>query len=259
MRQSSLAWRFADWELAVGWTGFGDCEAIFFDLDDTLIDFGGSTERCWEQACAELVSSDAGYSPAEIRSAIAAAGAWYWSDAGRHRLGRADLLAATRDIVTLALERIGVLDDALVWALAARYRELRDAHIAVYDGAVETLDALRDAGHRLGLITNGAASDQRGKLARFDLARHFAYIGIEGEAGVGKPEADAYWRALRALDCAPAAAWMVGDNLEWDVIGAQQVGLRTVWIDGHRRGLPDGSAARPHHIAVSVTELAAFR
>jgi putative hydrolase of the HAD superfamily len=48
---------------------------------------------------------------------------------------------------------------------------------------------------------------------------------------------------------------MVGDNLVNDVECAGQLGIRTVWIDRGREGLPAGSAARPDHIITSLTEL----
>ena len=240
----------------MAWSGFAPCEAIFFDLDDTLIDFdGAAVERCWQLACAELVSDQADYTAAELRSAIKRVGAWYWADPDRHRRGRADLIEATRVIVAQALATIGRGDDQLARALAIRYRVLRDERLAIFPGVEELLGGLAAAGHTLGMITNGDSGGQRRKLERFDLAKHFAYIGIEGEAGVGKPEPEAYWRALRAVGCAPGDAWMVGDNLEWDVIGAQQLGLRAVWIDRRRRGLPDGSSVRPDHVAARVTEL----
>jgi putative hydrolase of the HAD superfamily len=240
----------------VAWCGFAPCEAIFFDLDDTLIDFdGAAVERCWQLACAELVSDQADYTAAELRSAIERVGAWYWADPERHRRGRADLIEATRTIVGKALETIGHGDEQLARALATRYRALRDERLAIFPGVGEMLGGLVAAGHTLGLITNGDSHGQRRKIERFDLAKHFAYIGIEGEAGVGKPHPEAYRRALRAVGCAPGDAWMVGDNLDWDVIGAQQLGLRVVWIDRRRRGLPDGSTARPDHVAARVTEL----
>jgi putative hydrolase of the HAD superfamily len=240
----------------VAWSGFAPCEAIFFDLDDTLIDFdGAAVERCWQLACAEVVSDQADCMAAELRGAIKRVGAWYWADPDRHRRGRADLMEATRTIVGQALETIGRPDDQLARTLATRYRVLRDERLAVFPGVAEMLAALVADGYTLGMISNGDSSGQRRKLERFDLAKHFAYIGIEEEAGVGKPEPEAYWRALRAVDCAPGDAWMVGDNLDWDVIGAQQLGLRAVWIDRHRRGLPDDSTARPHHVATRVTEL----
>jgi putative hydrolase of the HAD superfamily len=126
----------------------------------------------------------------------------------------------------------------------------------LYPGAVELLDELASAGYTLGVITNGEAALQRAKLERFNLIGYFTYVGIEGETGVGKPDVEAYWRAIRSLGCGPADAWMVGDNLEWDVLGPQRLGLRTVWIDRHRRGLPADAIARPDHITSSVAELA---
>ena len=48
---------------------------------------------------------------------------------------------------------------------------------------------------------------------------------------------------------------MVGDHLVNDVEGARQLGIRTVWVDRARTGLPAGSATRPDHIIGSLTEL----
>jgi putative hydrolase of the HAD superfamily len=38
---------------------------------------------------------------------------WYWSDPGRHRVGRLDLFAARREIVVISLRELGVEDPAL--------------------------------------------------------------------------------------------------------------------------------------------------
>jgi putative hydrolase of the HAD superfamily len=242
---------------AVPWSGFAPCEAIFFDLDDTLIDFDGGIDECWQAVCAEAAGPGAGFSARELRAAITRVAGFYWSDPERHRIGRADLMAATRAIVGEALDGLGASNEALAAQLAARYRTLRDDGLVLYPGAVELLDELISAGHTLGVITNGEAALQRAKLERFNLIGYFTYVGIEGEAGVGKPDAEAYWRALQSLGCAPADSWMIGDNLEWDVLGPQRLGLRTVWIDRHARGLPENTTARPDHITKSVAELAA--
>ena len=236
----------------MAWAGFEPCAAIFFDLDDTLVeDNGPAVEACWLDACAEAAELP----QAELRQAIREISAWYWSDPDRHRIGRSDLLAATVEVVGRALAQLGAPDDELARRLAVRYRALRDERLALLDGAVETIAALGAAGYTLGMITNGAALAQRAKIERFALAAHFAYIGIEGEAGVGKPDAEAYRRALRAVGCEASAAWMVGDNLAWDIIAPQRLGLRTVWIDRHGDGLPAGVEARPDHTVACVLEL----
>lgn len=223
---------------------------ILLDLDDTILDDSGAAAAAWEQACRE---HDA---PAPLVDAIREAGAWFWSDPERHRTGRADLFEARRKIVATALERLGLDDDGLSTRVATRLNELRDAAISPLPGAIDTLETLRTRGVGLGLVTNGSARHQRWKLERFGLADRFDYIGIEGEAGVGKPEPEAFLRALRALGAAPADAWMVGDNLRFDIGGAQGVGVHGIWVDLRDRGLPEDPPAIPDRIVTSIVELA---
>jgi HAD superfamily hydrolase (TIGR01458 family) len=59
--------------------------------------------------------------------------------------------------------------------------------------------------------------------------------GLEYAAGVvatvlGKPSPAYFGAALEALDADPEQAWIVGDDLESDVAGGQQAGLRTVLV-----------------------------
>jgi putative hydrolase of the HAD superfamily len=50
---------------------------------------------------------------------------------------------------------------------------------------------------------------------------------------------------------------MVGDNLEWDVAGAQAVGIRGIWLDKAGSGVPEGVAIRPDAVIRSIAELLA--
>ncbi len=222
---------------------------ILLDLDDTILDDTGGASAAWEQAC---IDSDA---PAELYGAIRTAGAWFWSDADRHRTGRADLLEARRTIAATALANLGLPDDGLSTRISARLNQLRDEAMAPLPGAIEALDVLRGRGIRLGLLTNGSARHQRWKIDRFSLEAHFDYVGIEGEVGFGKPEPEAFLRALRAFSAEPGDAWMVGDNLVFDVGGAQAVGMHGVWVDVRGRGLPESPIAVPDRIVRSIAEL----
>jgi HAD superfamily hydrolase (TIGR01458 family) len=47
---------------------------------------------------------------------------------------------------------------------------------------------------------------------------------------LGKPSATYFDAALEALDAEPGMTWMVGDDLESDIAGAQRCGLRTVLV-----------------------------
>jgi putative hydrolase of the HAD superfamily len=222
---------------------------ILLDLDDTILDDTGPVGDCWRRACAE----DA-VDPAALEESVLAVSAWYWGDPERHRAGRADLLRATTTVVELALERLGRPDADAAARIAGRYRALRDEATCLLPGAVATLERLRARGVALGLITNGAAAPQRAKLARFDLERHFDYVGVEGELGFGKPDPRAYTTAVAALGCEPAAAWMVGDNLEWDVLAPQRQGIHGVWVNPAGRQPPPGAPA-PLRVIAAISEL----
>jgi HAD superfamily hydrolase (TIGR01458 family) len=78
--------------------------------------------------------------------------------------------------------------------------------------------------------------------------------GLEYAAGIeatvlGKPSPAYFAAAVDALDADPELAWMVGDDLEGDIAGAQAAGLRTVLVRtgkfrpddlDHARISPDG-------------------
>jgi HAD superfamily hydrolase (TIGR01458 family) len=68
---------------------------------------------------------------------------------------------------------------------------------------------------------------------QFDAGAYVA--GLEYAAGVeatvlGKPSASYFAAACRALDADPHMAWMIGDDLESDVAGAQGIGMKTVLV-----------------------------
>ena len=78
---------------------------------------------------------------------------------------------------------------------------------------------------------------------------------IESEFGVGKPEERVYLYALDELDSRPSEAWMVGDNLEWDVAAPQRLGMVGIWVDSAGRGLPESSGVRPDRIIGGLPDL----
>lgn len=95
------------------------------------------------------------------------------------------------------------------------------------------------------------------KITRFDLARRFDHIQIEGEHGFGKPEERAYRHAMRALGVQAHEVWMVGDNLEYDVAAPQRLGIHAIWHDHLATGLPSNSKVQPDRINRSLSELVA--
>jgi putative hydrolase of the HAD superfamily len=229
--------------------------AILFDLDDTIIDDSSNVEAGWLAAVGGQAGALRGVAPAAVVEAVHVVRTWYWSDPERHRAGRADLRAASTWILGEALGRFGIHDPELAGRIAHRYRDLRDGARSLFPGAIETLERVRSLGVATALLTNGDSAGQRAKLVQFDLARHFDYVCIEGEFGCGKPDERVYRGALQSLTCAPEHAWMVGDNLEWDVAAPMRLGISGIWHDRFRAGLPDPSPVQPDRIVYGISEL----
>src|SRR5262245_38727201 len=229
--------------------------ALLVDLDDTLLDYTGGVDETWREACAAC--APAGLDPAALAKAIAQARRWFWDDPERHRRERVDMMGAWTKIAARALEDLNAASAPLAARIAEDYAARRWQRMGLFPGVVEALGRLRQRGVPLALVTNGDRRQQRRKIDQHDLERFFDVIVIEGEFGVGKPEEPVYRHALAALAARPDEAWMVGDNLEWDVAAPQRLGMRGVWVDGPGQGLPDPAPVVPHRIIRAFPELIA--
>jgi len=235
---------------------------MLIDLDDTILSAYTNPGGLWLEVAMEFAGELRGLDPGMVADAIRASADAFWEDPERHRRWRQTMIPARREVVRLAFEalaRRGVpaFPQALSDSLADRFSALREARYTLFPGARETLEELRARGVLLALVTNGAGDIQRAKIERFDLARHFHRIQIEGECGFGKPEERCYRHALDSVGVEAHEAWMVGDNLEWEVAAPQRLGIFGVWYDHAGAGLPPGSAVLPDRIIGSLPELLA--
>jgi HAD superfamily hydrolase (TIGR01458 family) len=87
-------------------------------------------------------------------------------------------------------------------------------------------------------------------------------VGLEWSAGVeatvlGKPSHEYFAAALDALDADPELAWMVGDDIDADIAGAQRHGMRTVLVrtGKFRPDEVEQSGVMPDSILSSVAQL----
>ena len=226
--------------------------AVLLDLDDTIVSCDAGADPAWRAVCGLYASRAGGLDGEALFASIDRVRDWFWSDPERHRRGRADLVAATTEIVWRALADLEA-PTRLADDIALDYRALRDEQIALIPGAVETLDWLREVGFGTALVTNGAARDQRAKLERFELARRFDTIWIEGERDLGKPEPEVYLAVLEALAVAPSEACFVGDHIEWDVRAPQALGVTGVWVNAG--GRPATAGVPPDATIEALPEL----
>ncbi|MDA8198577.1 MAG: HAD family hydrolase [Thermaerobacter sp.] len=236
---------------------------MLVDLDGTLLNTVGrrSNAIAWlaaSQALDERLGSQTGTTPAELAEILGATAEAFWADAERHRWGRLHPVLQRERVVRDALGTRGVDDPELVEALAAAYAADKHRQFHLFPGVVPALAQLRALGLKLVLVTNGEGVSQREKISRFDLARWFDALLIEGDEGVGKPDPEMYRRALAAAHLTAETTIMVGDNMEWEVLVPNQLGLLTVWVNAGGMSWPSAAAGGPWRVVRAFADVPAL-
>jgi putative hydrolase of the HAD superfamily len=230
-------------------------EVILFDLDDTIITGEVETEELWKTLSHQHAELIEGLSGDVLFSEINQARKWYWDDPERHRIKRLNLKKARRELIEMVFSKLGIENEEVCYSLADSFTIKRQEMVTLISGAIDTLVHFKKTGIPMALITNGTSDFQRQKIDRFDLARYFEYILIEGEFGAGKPEKSVFTHTLSTLGASPENAWMVGDDLQRDILGAHDSGIYSIWVDPRNKGLPDNTPAHPDRIVTTISEL----
>jgi putative hydrolase of the HAD superfamily len=120
-----------------------------------------------------------------------------------------------------------------IWA-EVRKQEYR---IALFPDVIEGLDRLREYGLIVGVVSNMNSSSKR-LCDDMGLTGHVDFAVTSGETGVEKPDRRIFEAALVKAGVESGEAVLIGDQLESDICGAENAGLRPILIDRYN-GHPD--------------------
>lgn len=209
---------------------------IFFDADDTLIDFDKDSQRAFLAAMKVFGTDD----DAVLRTCIEFDyGNW-------DRIGLCDvhLPHIQAAFHTLYREHVRAIFEhaQAVHKLEGSVAEAEKVFLDVFslpgyelDGAKKTVAALKEK-YRVYAATNGLTDLQRGRLRKFPLDGIF----VSEEAGTIKPDPAFFLYALEKLGATPQECLMVGDSLSSDMAGAQAAGIDCIWFNRRGKSRPEG-------------------
>ena len=103
----------------------------------------------------------------------------------------------------------------------------------LYDDAIELLEYLKNKKYKLGIVANQKKGLQK-RLDEFGILEYFDLVISSEEVGVSKPDKEIFNIALSKTSCKPQECIMIGDRLDNDILPANQIGMKTIWI---RQGL----------------------
>ncbi len=141
---------------------------------------------------------------------------------------------AWRDYFRILLTRVGAPPEEteeIIDTLAEAHHRVGLWTVAI-EGAVETVRALKDAGHRLGVVSNAEGRVER-DLDGAGFSGLFETVVDSHLVGVEKPDPAIFRIALERMNAPPEPAVFLGDVPAVDVVGARAAGLTAVLLDRH--------------------------
>jgi putative hydrolase of the HAD superfamily len=105
--------------------------------------------------------------------------------------------------------------------------------------------------YNLAIVSNVISNASHLILQKFDLEQYFDSIVLSRDLGIRKPDPEIFNFTLENLGVHSSKAVHVGDSLKYDVQGAKNAGMKTVWI----KGCEEPINIRPDFIISKVTEL----
>ena len=135
------------------------------------------------------------------------------------------------------LERIG--RDTFARILNRYAHAFFESPPVLADGVPEMLQTLKDRDYRIGIISNTGMTPGRllrAFLEELDIIQFFDHLTFSDEILLAKPSRAIFLHTLASMGCLADQAVHVGDHLRNDIAGAQDVGIRTVWVAGFDDG-----------------------
>ena len=193
-------------------------DAVVFDAYGTLFDVNSAAARCREALGPQADAFSATWRRKQLEYS------WLRSLMGAH----ADFWQLTAEALDYACERHAIADASLRQRLLETYREL-----SAYPEVPAMLRAIRGAGFKTAILSNGAPAMLQAAVAAADLAAQFDQVLSVEAVGVFKPHPSVYQLAVDRLGVAAARICFVSSN-GWDIAGAAHFGFRAVWINRAR-------------------------
>lgn len=103
-------------------------------------------------------------------------------------------------------------------------------NLKAYPNAYSVIRYLSEK-YKLSMITNGPSDLQWGKINRLEFANLFEEIIISGDLGYHKPNVKIFQEMTQRAGADVSEIVYIGNNYLKDVVGANQAGWKTVWVN----------------------------
>lgn len=214
--------------------GNSKIKGVIFDLDDTLY-----SEKEYVRSGFRAIASELGKDERFVDKL------WKYFEEGKPAI----------DCVLNEWNRLDMKD-----MLLKVYRS-HIPDITLYDGVIETIQSLRDAGIKVGIITDGRPEGQRNKIQALGLESFVDDIIITDELGgiqFRKPCDIAFRIMVARWKLSPASIIYIGDNPAKDFQAPQQLGMLSI-LYNNKNGIYHYSCNSDIKSITQISDIVVYR
>jgi pyrophosphatase PpaX len=134
------------------------------------------------------------------------------------------------------------------------YHDHQAEMLELFPGTIETLDVLRRAGLRLGLVTSKRREPAVAGMSMTGLDRYISHVVALEDTGRPKPYPDCLLRGLELLAVKPGQSVYVGDSC-YDVLTGKNAGVATTGVTWGIASQEEMCSCQPDFIAGNWSQL----
>jgi len=191
-------------------------KAVVFDLDNTLVDFMVMKKQAIDAAIHAMRDAGLKLPVEEIRKRIDAI----------YEVRGMEFQSVFDELLYNEFSKI---DYKILSAGVIAYRRAREAALVPYQHVYMTLMELMKMHLKLAVVSDAPAKEAWLRLTYLNFHHIFDVVVTFDDTHERKPSPVPFRKVLELLGVEPQQSLMVGDWAERDVVGAAQVGMKTVF------------------------------
>ena len=191
-------------------------KAVIFDLDNTLLDFKKMKEYGVRAAVSAMIEAGLDCNEEEAYEFIFTI---YHEKGWEYQSIFDDFLK----------HKTGIISNKLLAAAIVAYRRAKESSLLVYPNVRRTLIHLIKHGIKIAVVSDAPSREAWMRIYYLNLHHVFDIVLTFDDTKIHKPSPIPFKMALKQLDINPDEALMIGDWPERDVVGAKQVGIKTIF------------------------------
>ena len=105
---------------------------------------------------------------------------------------------------------------------------------------ISILELAKENDVKLGIITNGPSEHQWSKIKALGIESWISRenIIVSGDYGINKPDVRIFEIMQEKLQLPNASLYYIGDSIENDIVGANNAGWKSIWINRYKQKSP---------------------